>query len=128
MPRRRAARGVMDQISAWPLSPSTHSSPLTDGRDNHDLTADDFATALRVLRAAPTLAEDDADLRALKRASRNDRPSAWAARPETSGGASERMEMEIGGLALERVGDAPHAPPGTCREGRSRPARAGTHC
>ena len=87
------------------LSPSTHSSPLTDGRDDHDLTADDFATALRVLRAAPTLAEDDADLVALKWASRNDRPSAWAASPKTSGGASERMEMEIGGLVMVFQGE-----------------------
>ncbi|ATG50125.1 short-chain dehydrogenase [Brachybacterium vulturis] len=45
------------------------SSPT--GREGPALTAEDIATALRVLQHAPTLAEDSADLVAIKRASRN---------------------------------------------------------
>jgi NAD(P)-dependent dehydrogenase (short-subunit alcohol dehydrogenase family) len=50
-------------------SPSETSRPL-DRAAADELTADDVATALRVLRAAPALADDHADLIALKRASR----------------------------------------------------------
>ncbi|WP_422116445.1 SDR family NAD(P)-dependent oxidoreductase [Brachybacterium sp. UNK5269] len=50
-------------------SPSETSRSLDD-RAVADLSADDVATALRVLRAAPALADDHEDLIALKRASR----------------------------------------------------------
>ncbi|MGO3290956.1 MAG: short-chain dehydrogenase, partial [Brachybacterium sp.] len=40
-------------------------------RESQELTAEDIATALRVLRHAPAMPDDDADLVAIKRASRN---------------------------------------------------------
>ncbi|GAA4531296.1 SDR family NAD(P)-dependent oxidoreductase [Brachybacterium paraconglomeratum] len=97
-------------------SASAPDSPLDDRRESPELTAEEIATALRVLRHAPAMPDDDADLVAIKRASRNFEKKlaktrrgvkTWAQRKEdraviaaTATGSPLRIDDETKGIPL----------------------------